>query len=499
MKKVFKLSILFTVALTSVFVASCAKSENNEEPLPTEQIIFNGNTIGNGNQEFEIKGKHVISKGTYILKGWVYITAGAQLTIEPGTIIKGDKDTKAALIVEMGGKLIAQGTSTEPIVFTSNQAKGSRKPGDWGGLIICGKAVNNKTTMIIEGGPRSSHGGTDNADNSGVISYVRVEFAGYPFRADQEINGITLGSVGSGTKFDHVQVSYSNDDSYEWFGGAVNAKYLVAYHGWDDDFDSDNGFAGSVQYALGVRNPKLADVSVSNGFESDNNAEGSTTAPMTSAVFSNVTLVGPIGQDGAFVNNSTYIDGGAMNPNNGSKLGQFHSAIQIRRSSRLSIFNSVAVGYPIGLIIENDKGSATQTGATNENMKIKNVVFGGLTILGSDKNKSFLDQYSVNSTDLDATKESFSSTYFKRATGGNTNYSLLTDIKLAQPNSTIASPNFGPIAGSPLTGKTGLFTDALVSGAFFDKVDFIGAFKSNSDADNWTKGWTNFDPQNANY
>ena len=118
MKKVFKLSILFTVALTSVFVASCAKTENNEEPLPTEQIIFNGNTIGNGNQEFEIKGKHVISKGTYILKGWVYITAGAQLTIEPGTIIKGDKDTKAALIVEMGGKLIAQGTSTEPIVFT---------------------------------------------------------------------------------------------------------------------------------------------------------------------------------------------------------------------------------------------------------------------------------------------------------------------------------------------------------------------------------------------
>lgn len=152
MKKVLKLSILLMVALTSVLAVSCAKSESDQEPLPSEQIIFNGNTIGNGNQEFEIKGKHVISKGTYILKGWVYITAGAQLTIEPGTIIKGDKDTKAALIVEMGGKLIAQGTSTEPIVFTSNQAKGSRKPGDWGGLIICGKAVNNKTTMIIEGG-----------------------------------------------------------------------------------------------------------------------------------------------------------------------------------------------------------------------------------------------------------------------------------------------------------------------------------------------------------
>lgn len=148
------------------------------------------------------------------MKGWVYIRDGAQLTIEPGTIIKGDKETKAALIVERGGKLIAKGTATEPIVFTSEQAAGSRRPGDWGGLIICGKAKNNQgNDMQIEGGPRSHHGGDNDADNSGILSYVRVEFAGFPFEKDKEINGITFGSVGSGTQVDHVQVSYSNDDS----------------------------------------------------------------------------------------------------------------------------------------------------------------------------------------------------------------------------------------------------------------------------------------------
>ena len=167
--------------------------------------------------------------------------------------VPGDKQTKAALIAERGGKLIAKGTATEPIVFTSEEVAGSRKPGDWGGIILCGKAKNNQTEQQIEGGPRTKHGGADDADNSGALSYVRIEFAGYPFQKDKEINGLTLGSVGSGTEIDHVQVSYSNDDSFEWFGGTVNCKYLVAYKGWDDDFDTDNGFSGKVQYGLSLR------------------------------------------------------------------------------------------------------------------------------------------------------------------------------------------------------------------------------------------------------
>lgn len=194
-----------------------------------KNVSDEGTQIGNGDQEFVFTGKQTLKKGTYILKGWVYIADGAELTIEPGTIIKGDKQTKAALIAERGGKLIAQGTATSPIVFTSEEAKGNRRPGDWGGIILCGKAETNEGEKQIEGGPRTKFGGNDDADNSGVLKYVRIEFAGYPFQTDQEINGLTLGAVGSGTTIDHVQVSYSNDDSFEWFGGTVNCDHLIAY------------------------------------------------------------------------------------------------------------------------------------------------------------------------------------------------------------------------------------------------------------------------------
>lgn len=487
MKKIFY-AALAAVALT---FAACSDDENgNPGPVPPpsegdlSEILFeDGTQIGNGDQEFEIKGEYTLPKGTYILKGWCYVCDGAKLTIEPGTVIKGDKETMASLIVERGGQLIAQGSASEPIVFTSAQPAGSRKPGDWGGIILCGKAKNNKTEMAIEGGPRSMHGGSDDADNSGVLSYVRCEFAGYPFAPDQEINGITLGSVGSGTKIDHVQVSYSNDDSFEWFGGTVDCDHLVAFHGWDDDFDTDNGFSGKVQFCLAVRNPKLADQSVSNGFESDNNADGSTEAPYTSCVFSNVTFIGPIGQDPAFTNTADYINGGEFNPNNGSKLGQFQSAMQVRRNSHLSCFNSVAMGYPVGLIVENDKGSNTQEAATNGDLKISKIVFAAMTQLASDANKKFGE-------DLGA----FSEAYFRTESLGNSVYDEIADLKLQQPNSLQGGFNPCPTTGSPLLDAAS-FSDAMVSTGF-DKVSYIGAFAEN---DTWMEGWTEFDPQNAEY
>ena len=350
--------------------------------------------------------------------------------------------------------------------------------------------------MTIEGGLRTEHGGSDDTDNSGILSYVRVEFAGNPFDTDQEINGVTFGSVGSGTQVDHVQVSYSNDDSFEWFGGSVNCKYLVAYHGWDDDFDTDNGFSGKVQFCLGVRNPKIADQSISNGFESDNNANGTTQEPFTSTVFSNVTFVGPIGQDAAFRNTTDYIKGGGLNPNNGSRLGQFQAAMQIRRNSHLSCFNSVAMGYPVGLIVENDKGSSTQTAATEGKLKINQVIFAGMGIVGSDKNKSLKGGLCTDGTNVDATQTAFSEEYFLNGLG-NHHYSTIAELKLSQPNSMEASPNYGPMPGSPLLGAA-KFTDNLLSSGF-DKVSYIGAFASDAASDNWMNGWTNFDPQNTDY
>lgn len=490
--------VCLAVAVLALAMTSCEKNNDpdngggtggNENP---QQIIFNGNEIGDGKQEFSLTGAHTIKKGTYVLKGWVYVTDGATLTIEPGTIIKGDIQTKAAIVVERGGKINAQGTATEPIVFTSNQVAGSRKPGDWGGIILCGKAVNNKTEMIIEGGPRSKHGGNDNNDNSGILSYVRIEFAGYPFNTDMEINGLTMGSVGKSTQIDHIQVSYSNDDSYEWFGGCVNARYLIAYHGWDDDFDTDNGYSGNLQFLLSVRNPRIADASVSNGFESDNEANGTAITPVTSPVFSNVTVIGPRGQAADFENTTSYINGGAYNPGNGSKLGQFQSALQIRRSSQLNCYNSLFVGFPVGVIIENDKGSQTQEAATAGKLALKNLVFSQMGILGSDQNKSFKDLYTNKSSIAEGeTRESFSAGFFKTAAFGNIANATASDIAL--------DASFAPQSGSILLGKSNLFTDAKVSDTFFTKVDYIGAFKSSSATDNWTAGWANFDPQNTKY
>ena len=438
----------------------------------SKEVNDNGTQIGNGDQEFVFTGKQTLKKGTYILKGWVYIADGAELTIEPGTVIKGDKDTKAALIAERGGKLIAQGSETQPIVFTSEQAPGSRRPGDWGGIIICGKARTNATEQQIEGGPRTKHGGNDDNDNSGVLSYVRIEFAGYPFATDQEINGLTLGSVGKQTKIDHVQVSYSNDDSYEWFGGTVDCKYLIAYKGWDDDFDTDNGFSGHVQYGLSIRDPKIADKSMSNGFESDNNAKGTNADPHTSAVFSNITFVGPKAGAADFVNDASYITAGSMNPNNGSGLGRFQSGMQIRRDSHLSCFNSVIVGWPVGLILDNDLGD-TQGAATSALLKLQNIYMTNVDAIGTDKNKVLSNPEN----------DSFSAKFF-----------------LAQPGNVYSQAATGwfdmtgyrPLAGSPLlTGAS--FTDALLAG--FEKVAYVGAFGGTD----WTANWTNFDPQNTNY
>src|SRR5574344_193891 len=486
------------ISVFGIALSSCSKSSNDAPVTPTDnldQILFSNRTqIRNGDAEFEIKGNYTLPKGTYTMKGWCYITDGSTLTIPAGTIIKGDKATKASLIVERGGKIIAQGTATEPIVFTSAQPAGSRKPGDWGGIILCGKAKNNQTEMIIEGGPRSKHGGSDDSDNSGVLSYVRIEFAGYPFATDQEINGLTLGSVGSGTQIDHVQVSFSNDDSFEWFGGTVNCKYLIAFKGWDDDFDTDDGFSGNVHFGLAVRDPRIADQSQSNGFESDNCADGSAVSPYTSATFSNITFIGPK-QDPAFTNTTDYITGGNFFPNNGSGLGKFQAAMQLRRNSRLNCFNSIALGYHIGLILDNQKGD-TQGAATKGQLKLQNIWFANMDAIGTDANKLYDDVlvtgYDANSKPVtDNTKKSFSDLFFLAQTG-NKYLDDASSLLLTDPGKCGAA--IMPKAGSPLL-TIASFSDNLLQ-SWFSKVSYIGAFSA---GDTWINGWTNFDPENTVY
>ncbi|MFY9310667.1 MAG: T9SS type A sorting domain-containing protein [Bacteroidia bacterium] len=281
--------------------------------------------------------------GTVVsLQNKIYVKNNAVLTIEPGVVIRGDKATQGTLLIAKGSKIIAQGTPSNPIVFTSGEAAGARAEGDWGGVVILGNAMNNQPGGVanIEGivvSTDSEYGGTNDQDSSGVFSYVRIEFPGIAFQPNKEINGLTLGSVGSKTKLDHIQVSFSGDDSFEFFGGTVDAKYLIAFRGLDDDFDTDFGYRGRVQFGLIIRDADLSDAAGdSNGFESDNDATGSANTPRTQAVFSNITSIGPLRN-------------GTVTLPSGEK---FERAFYIRRNSAISVFNSVAASWEKGVYLK---------------------------------------------------------------------------------------------------------------------------------------------------
>jgi hypothetical protein len=186
------------------------------------------------------------SDKVWTLKGYVYVTDGAKLIIQPGTTIISDIAEKGALCIERGAQIIAEGTATKPIVFTSGKPAGERSPGDWGGIVILGRARTNRSSEpTIEGGIGRAYGGTNDADNSGVLKYVRIEYAGIAALPNSEINGLTLGAVGSGTIIENVQTIYANDDAFEFFGGTVSPKNLYAYATADDDFDFDFGYTGT--------------------------------------------------------------------------------------------------------------------------------------------------------------------------------------------------------------------------------------------------------------
>lgn len=463
--------VLYSLMLGAL--VSTTACRNIEEDGPT--IIQNGGN-GNGDTENLILSGKITSNTTlkankiYKLRGLVYVTNGATLTIEPGTKIVGEADKNGALIITRGSKIMAEGTAANPIIFTSE--KPSPKRGDWAGVVILGNAPTNASfggangVGEIEGGINNSeglglYGGTNAADNSGVLKYVRIEYAGYAFLPDKEINGLTFGGVGNGTTVDYVEVAYANDDSFEWFGGTVNCSHLISYKGLDDDFDTDNGFSGNVQFGIAVRDSQVADVSGSNAFESDNDANGSTLAPQTSATFSNMTIIGPINSAAP-----------------GSINALFQNALQIRRNSSISVFNSVFTGFPVGLFIDATKGSPTDNNIVGNKLFFENnVLAGNTTPLKFGPSTSTPTTYTL--ADL--------TTWFNAK--GNTILASTADVKLAgawAPAGT--TPNFTPTAGSPLlTG--GSFTNPKLA-TWFTQVTYKGAVKDATDT--WYAGWTNF-------
>jgi len=413
----------------------------------------------------------------WILSGWYFVDSTATINIQSGTLIYGDTLSAATLIIKRGGQIFATGTAQAPIVFTSPKQAGRRAPGDWGGVIILGQAPTNQSTnKQVEGGfgtvPDSytGYGGTITNDNSGVFQYVRIEFAGIAFSQDNESNGLTLGGVGSGTTIDHVQVSFGNDDDFEFFGGTVRAKYLVGWRSVDDCFDTDFGFSGALQYLYSKRDPNLFDASSSgssNGPESDNNGTSPYIGwPRTSARFSNWTLVGPASDTNASIN---------------SKWD--HTAM-LRRNSALSIYNSIMIGWHKGIQL---RDSLTHVNALNDTLQLRHISV-------ASKYPGIIK--SSQASGLNAIS------WFETAGWGNIGSAGRQQTAIGLPAEVFNLNNTNnpvpPTSSEPATAGTA-FDGRLAGDAFFDNVTYRGAFVPGQPMSaQWTAGWTNFEPENYN-
>jgi hypothetical protein len=313
---------LLTAVLFSTILLSCKKELGGGTPpinVPSQTTLQ-----GNINQTTTLTSDKV-----WTLKGYVYVTDGAKLIIQPGTTIISDVAEKGALCIERGAQIIAEGTPEKPIIFTSGKVAGERSPGDWGGIVILGRAKTNRSSEpIIEGGIGRPFGGTNDADNSGILKYVRIEYAGIAALPNSEINALTLGGVGSGTVIEYVQTVYANDDAFEFFGGTVSPKYLYAFATADDDFDFDFGFTGTITNGVAKRDPQFVDNGdAGNGVECDNDGVGSSAQPFTHPKLLNMILVGP---------------------NDATSLPNHNLGLRFRRATQFTMKNSVIWGWMKG-------------------------------------------------------------------------------------------------------------------------------------------------------
>jgi hypothetical protein len=319
--------------------------------------------------------------------------------------------------------------------------------------------VNNSDGLGLYGTPTTQQ--QNPADNSGILRYVRIEYAGYAFLPDKEINGLTFGGVGSNTVVDNVQVSYANDDAFEWFGGTVSCTHLISYRTLDDDFDTDNGYAGKVQFGIALRDSSVADISNSESFESDNDANGSALTPKTSAVFSNITVVGP-----------------KVTPAN-SINSYFVWGAQIRRNSSLSIFNSIIMGYPNGLYIDATKGTPTDNNITSTPATL----FVQNTIIAGCPNPVL---YGASTTAATGSTTASITAWFNTVAYGNSILTNNTDVGLTAPFNYTA-PDFNPSASSSAAASGASFTNTKLAG--LTSVTYKGACAV---GDTWWKTWTRF-------
>ncbi len=373
---------------------------------------------------------------TYVISGTVTVDSGAVLTIPAGTRLVGDTIARpSALVIRRGARIVANGTAAEPIVFTSQKPAGRRARGDWGGLVINGRSNCNFTVPCSGEGSAGTYGGNVPQDSSGVLRYVRIEYAGFEVSPNNELNGLTLNGVGSRTVIENVQVHFGNDDGIEWFGGTVNVKYAIVTGADDDQFDYSTGWQGKGQFWIAQTDTTRGD----KGFEVDNNETTFTAQPFTDPMIYNVTLVGRSGRGAA---NLTA------------------AGLHLRRGTRGQLYNAIVTGFNAAVDIDDQ---VTVDNCTAGTLRVSNTILFGNT-----------------ATD-DADGDVFEATCRNSATWGMT-VAAANPLNAAATN--LDAPNFTPASAAAVTGAA-----AVPAGdAFFSAVDYIGAVAPTGTP--WYQGWT---------
>jgi hypothetical protein len=379
----------------------------------------------------------------YVLRGAVFVPQGATLNIEAGTRVIGEAGSVGTLIVLRGGRLNAIGTREQPIVFTSDQPNGSRARGDWGGIIINGRAPVN-----IEGGEgvgeaeTGVYGGNDPSDNSGSLRYVRVEFAGTEFSPDNELNGIAFQGVGRGGSYEYIQIHMNRDDGLEWFGGTADIKHAVVSNAADDSFDWTFGWQGRAQFIAVHQRSDDGDW----GIEADNNEFNNELLPRANPQIYNMTICGdPDTNEGA----------------------EAFRAVLFRRGTAVTFRNFIITGSrTLGMQID---GGATLNQVNNGTTQIGAGVING------------------PATPLHASVAPFV------ASGRFPDVRVNQSTGLSSACFNHSNPNFQPTSIATLAGGQ-LAPIQPPNDGFFEAVTFIGAVPP-PPADDWTRGWTAYPQQ----
>ena len=388
-----------------------------------------------------------VNTNYYVLRGAVFVRENSELNIQAGTFVIGEAGSVGTLIVERGGRLNAIGTREQPIVFTSDQPVGFRARGDWGGIIINGRApVNRPGGLYVGEGDTGIAGGTDPNDNSGSMRYVRVEFAGVEFSPDNELNGIAFQAVGRGGSYDYLQVHMNRDDAFEWFGGTADIKHAIASNAADDSFDWTFGWTGRAQFVAIHQRGDDAD----RGIEADNSEFNNNDLPRSNPQLYNFTMCG----------DPDRVEG-----------GESAIAATIRRGTAFTLRNFLITGFKTSgpQIVD----AATLQQITDGVSQMGNGVIWNIGITGG-----------AAGTALHSSLTPFVNS------GRFPNIRANVDGGLSPDCSRHDNPNFQPTSVATLAG--GQLAPAIPpNDGFFEAVTYIGAVPP-APEDDWTKGWTSY-------